>query len=263
MKKTVKVFLLAILVLALCLAVCGCAAKNTDKSADKQEPKAEETQKVETIDSAEYKLERIDESMKDENGNIGVSWFFDKLVIDDSNPAAKIINADMEQKTSEFFSESKTQEITEYFNNIYDSEYNQAFLNTAEGEVSYNANGIISVNYMYKWFMGGVFNGNYDGFTYDLNTGGRLFLADLLSGSEAEILAKVQNVYWDAIVEHYSSGDLFEEARATFEAKSLDDYKFFVGDGGEIYLIADTYEFANGAAGPYVFASGLFVTKAG
>lgn len=263
MKKTVKILLLAILVLALCLAVCGCAAKNTDESADKQEPKAEETPKIETIDSAKCKLERVDESITDENGNVGVSWFFDKLVIEDSNPAAKIINADMEQKTSEFFSESKTQEITEYYNNIYDSQYNQAFLNTAEGEVSYNSNGIISVSYVQDWFMGGVHNRNYDGFTYDLNTGGRLSLADLLSGSEAEVLTSVQNVYWDAIVEHYGATDTQENARDYFEAKTLNDYKFFVGENGEIYLIADTYEFAPGAAGAYVFASGLFVTKAG
>ncbi|MDO4816337.1 MAG: hypothetical protein Q4A83_07050 [Bacillota bacterium] len=257
MKKTVKILLFAILVFALCLAVCGCAAKNTDESADKQESKAEKTPKIETIDSVKCKLERVDESITDENGNVGVSWFFDKLVIEDSNPAAKIINADMEQKTSEFFADSKRQEITEYFNNIYDSQYNQAFLNTAEGEVSYNSNGIISVSYVQDWFMGGVHNRNYDGCTYDLNTGGRLSLADLLSGSEAEVLTSIQNVYWDAIVEHYSSGDLFDEARATFEAKTLDDYKFFVGEDGEIYLIADTYEFANGAAGAYVFASGL------
>lgn len=42
-------------------------------------------------DFAEYKLERIDESLKDYNGNVAVSWFFDKLVIEDSNSAADII----------------------------------------------------------------------------------------------------------------------------------------------------------------------------
>lgn len=136
-------------------------------------------------------------------------------------------------------------------------------MNTEEGKVSYNADGIISVNYAWNWFMGGVHNLNYDGFTYNLNTGGRLFLADLLSGSDAEILASVQSVYWDAIVVHYKYNVILEEARATFEEKSLDDYKFFVGYGGEIYLIADTYEYAPGAAGQYVFASGLFITKAG
>lgn len=263
MKKTVKILLLAILVLALCLAVCGCAAKNTDESADKQEPKAEETPKIETIDSAKCKLERVDESITDENGNIGLSWFFDKLVIEGTNPAADIINADMDKVSSEFFSDSKRQQITEYFNNYYNSEYNQAFLNTAEGEVSYNSNGIISVSYVQDWFMGGVFNRNYDGFTYNLNTGERLSLADLLSGSEAEVLTSVQNVYWDAIIEHYGATDTQENARDYFEAKTLNDYKFFVGENGEIYLIADTYEFASGAAGAYVFASGLFVTKAG
>ena len=263
MKKSIRIVLLAILVLAVCLVFCGCTDTDTDKATDKQEQKAEETQKIETIDSADYKLERIDESIKDENGNIGFSWFFDKLVIEGTNPAADIINADMDKVSSEFFSDSKRQQITEYFNNYYNSEYNQAFLDTAEGEVSYNANGIISVNYTYNWFMGGVFNRNYDGFTYDLNTGERVSLADLLSGSEAEVLTSVQNVYWDAIVEHYGATDTQENARDYFEAKTLNDYKFFVGENGEIYLIADTYEFAPGAAGAYVFASGLFVTKAG
>ncbi len=263
MKKSIRIVLLAILVLAVCLVFCGCTDTDTDKATDKQEQKAEETQKIETIDSADYKLERIDESIKDENGNIGLSWFFDKLVIEGTNPAADIINADMDKVSSEFFSDSKRQQITEYFNNYYNSEYNQAFLDTAEGEVSYNANGIISVNYTYNWFMGGVFNRNYDGFTYDLNTGERVSLADLLSGSEAEVLTSVQNVYWDAIVEHYGATDTQENARDYFEAKTLNDYKFFVGENGEIYLIADTYEFAPGAAGAYVFASGLFVTKAG
>ena len=161
------------------------------------------------------------------------------------------------------FIHSITKTLEKGKSNYYNSEYNQAFLDTAEGEVSYNANGIISVNYTYNWFMGGVFNRNYDGFTYDLNTGERVSLADLLSGSEAEVLTSVQNVYWDAIVEHYGATDTQENARDYFEAKTLNDYKFFVGENGEIYLIADTYEFAPGAAGAYVFASGLFVTKAG
>ena len=81
MKKSIRIVLLAILVLAVCLVFCGCTDTDTDKATDKQEQKAEETQKIETIDSADYKLERIDESIKDENGNVGLSWFFDKLVI--------------------------------------------------------------------------------------------------------------------------------------------------------------------------------------
>ena len=62
MKKSIRIVLLAILVLAVCLVFCGCTDTDTDKATDKQEHKAEETQKIETIDSADYKLERIDES---------------------------------------------------------------------------------------------------------------------------------------------------------------------------------------------------------
>ena len=261
MKKSIRNYLLVILALAVGLVICGCREKDADVSIDKQETKVDETQIVELIDSAEYKFERIDESIQEESGNVAVAWYFDKLVIGNSTPAAAIINADMDEKSAEFFSDSKKEEITGYYNDHYNSEYGDQYLNTAEGAVAYNNAGVISVNYTYDWFMGGVHNINYDGFTYDLNTGEKLYLADLLDGSDAEILARIQNVYWEGVTEHYKPEELFEEAKETFEAKTLDDYKFFVGDGGEIYLIVDTYEFAPGSAGAYVFASGLFISN--
>ena len=243
MKKGNKIRLLLTLALALCMLLCACADQ------------------PQTIRSAAYQFDRVDQSIQNESGETVVQWFFDKLVITDETPAAERINADMEENVSSFFDESMRQQITEYAAIARDSAADKSFFNTAAGELSYNDDGIISARYTYNWFMGGVHNLNYDGFTYDLNTGEKLYLADLLPGSEEEILRSVQEIYGKAVREYYGSDGLFDEAEETLETKPLDAYKFYVSDGGELYLIADTYEFAPGASGPYAFASGLRITR--
>ncbi|MFR6425694.1 MAG: hypothetical protein ACLUNO_09185 [Oscillospiraceae bacterium] len=62
-----------------------------------------------------------------------------------------------------------------------------------------------------------------------------------------------------ALVDHYTYAGMFDSARDDSGEKTLSDYHFFVGEAGEIFFIADTYEFAPGAAGPYVFGSGPMV----
>ena len=117
----------------------------------------------------------------------------------------------------------------------------------------------VSIQMKSFWYCGGVANTNYSGASYDLKTGEPFKISDLLSGSEEDILSTVKSVYWSALVDHYTYAGMFDSARDALEKKTLSDYHFFVGEAGEIFFIADTYEFAPGAAGPYVFGSGLMV----
>lgn len=246
MKKGCRTIILALLMIALLAVAAGCAKQ--------------ENSEQEYIDTAEYELERVDNSIYDDEGNIAAKWYFDKLVIKNSSEAAEKINADAEAKCNEFFSEAGEEYIKESVEKYFTpTDVSYSLFSTEDGEVTYNEAGIISVKNTSNWCMGGVGNRNFSGYTYDLNTGKLLELTDLLQGEEKDILATVKSLFWDAVVEHYEYKSLFNTALDGVENKQLCDYKFFVGEGGELFLIVDTYEVAAGAAGAYCFASGLFV----
>lgn len=246
MKKACRAIILALLMLALLTALVGCSKQKSSEQ--------------EIMDTAEYELERVDNSIYDDNGNVAAKWYYDKLVIKNSCEAAEKINADAEAKCNEFFSEASEEYIKESVEKYFTPTDGSGHLySTEDGEVTYNEAGIISVKNTSNWCMGGVGNRNFSGYTYDLHTGKLLEITDLLQGEEQDILETIKSLFWDAVVEYYTYDGLFNTALDGVENKQLCDYKFFVGEGGELFFIVDTYEVAAGAAGSYYFASGLFV----
>ena len=69
-----------------------------------------------------------------------------------------------------------------------DKDHAMVWRNTAEATVTENEGGLFSVRMDTDWYMGGVYNSNSLGYTYDLATGEELGLADL-TGQDPDALA--------------------------------------------------------------------------
>ncbi len=108
----------------------------------------------------------------------------------------------------------------------------------------------ISVTLSYDWYMGGVLDYGIDGYTFDRNTGERLFLDDVLPGSEEMIKAAIA----DGLKEQYpeiaeledGQGNTPLTALAKIPVRELD---FYISEGGAVTVVFDKYEIAPGVAG--------------
>lgn len=66
---------------------------------------------------------------------------------------------------------------------------------TSTCKVRYNQKGYISFSYDHYWFAGGVSNIWTDGMTFDLKTGKKLGISDVVSGSNTKIRKKILAKY--------------------------------------------------------------------
>lgn len=258
-KKTTLLLLCLVLTAAL-LAGCGkdYAASTVPETAA---PTAEPTVPPETtapfIDSAAYTVERQDESLRDDAGAALIRLYYDQVVLTEDTPQAESINRLIAQDCDEFFFENPPEAFQEYLQ-LPELSVEYPYFNTVDAEVTNNAGGLFSIRLDRAWYMGGVFNLDYWGLNYDLNTGKAVALSELSDLTEAEFTQQLKTIVWDYLTENYGEG-LFSNAEQVLESYTLEAFDFFIQDG-EIILTFPTYTFSSGAAGATVVPTGLRVT---
>ena len=219
-------------------------------------------ERVKAMDTS-YEIQTVGTPDRNEAGEIIGDCHYQKLVFTNTNKNLSKINAYIEQACNTFFANGSGKDYQDYLAEVPAERLGELvdypYKSTEDIENVFLTDSYVSIQMKSFWYCGGVANTNYSGASYDLKTGEPFKISDLLSGSEEDILSTVKSVYWSALVDHYTYAGMFDSARDALEKKTLSDYHFFVGEAGEIFSIADTYEFAPGAAGPYVFGSGLMV----
>lgn len=110
----------------------------------------------------------------------------------------------------------------------------------------------ISVSLSYDWYMGGVWDYGIDGYTFDRNTGQRLFLDDVLPGTEEAIQAAIAG----GLKEQYPGIEDLADAQGNTPLTALEkipirDIDFYIAEGGAVTVVFDKYEIAPGAAGMF------------
>ena len=106
---------------------------------------------------------------------------------------------------------------------------------------------LISVTIDYEWYMGGVFDYGMYGYNLNARTGERVYLDDLLSGSEREIKESIIT----ALLEQYpgiEEAGVMDTPMDAIRAMDLHDISFFVEDG-TVNVVFSKYEITYGAAG--------------
>ena len=202
-------------------------------------------------DTATASLQREDHSIKNEDGEVIVKYYYDKLVLEESRPEFSAINELAQQACNAFFEELSPEDIS---TEMASPEY--PFLNTADGEITCNQGGIISVRLQATWYMGGVQNINFSGLNFDLETGEELKLTDVFSMDEESTLQYLREQSVQYIEENpdYSWwSDDIQDAKQVVSEYTLDQYDFYIQDDA-VYLCYPTYALGPGAMGPVVIA---------
>ena len=108
--------------------------------------------------------------------------------------------------------------------------------------------------------MGGVFNGDSYGLTYDLNTGAETSLPELMGMDEAALVQQLKS-----LTKSYMNQEpdlWFPEAWDTVDSFTLDEFEYYVNDG-ELILCYATYTLAPGAMGCVEVPTGMTIAPAG
>ena len=210
--------------------------------------------------SALYRIVKEDRSWKNSNGDILVSNCYDRVILKNASHGESInalIKADMEQ----FFDNDirdlfqNAQEIESLFDS-WGLDYGSFFYN-AGATVTHNEDDIFSICIATEWYMGGVFNADRYGLTFDLRTGERVTIPQLVEMDEAALKEKL-----DAIVMYYLydkyGGSFLNDPREVLEKLTPEDYLFYVEEG-EIILCFPTYTFGPGAAGCEIISTGIML----
>lgn len=210
---------------------------------------------------AVYELVREDCSLRNETGDILVESVYEKVVLQGYAPEITAINEAIQGDCNRFFAESGAKDYLEpeqLENMIRDMglAYGDLFHN-ALAEVTHNQNGLLSICISTEWYLGGVFNGDYYGMTFDLKTGGQIQLSQLSDLPEEEFAVQLKQIAGDWLRKTYGE-NLLWEPEEVLTSYTLSDFLFYIADG-ELILTFPTYTFTAGAAGPAVIPTGLAV----
>ena len=201
--------------------------------------------------SAEFEIVRDDRSVYDESGKLLANWYYEKVVLEEKNEAFKKINTLIQQECDRFF-----EETPDYENDVYASppQSDMEYSNISEAEVTCNENGILSIRMTQTWFMGGVMNINYYGFSFDLHTGETVELQDIFSMDEEQISSYLKEETIDYIDENPDKGwwdSSLDDAKQTINEYDLEEFEFYIEDSN-VCLCYLTYELGPGAMGPVI-----------
>ena len=256
-----RLYLALFLGMTLVLSACGAgnqAAPTPSPTAELSEesvpaaaqPMENQAQKIAQTDSAEYTIGRQDRSVANKDGFRALSRYYDLVQLTGDTPEIQAINDSLNGHCDEFFKENSGDVPLE-------KRADDLWLNTMDAAVTHNGDGLLSVNMTRTWYMGGVANTDYQGYTYDLSTGEAVGLSGLTS-QDHDTLATTLREIVKAYMASHPEVDWWDDAADIVDSRSLEDMLFWV-DGGEIVLCFSTYDLSPGACGPTFIPTGVMV----
>lgn len=145
------------------------------------------------FERVEYTQKRYKEIKKFKK--IKTIYIFDKPVLKGTSIAIQKINKSLEREYKKSLKEKNTLQETAKGISKYTAKWKTPLYCTNKCKVTYNQQGIICFQYDREWYAGGVHNGMHYGLSFDLNTGHKLQLQDVLSGSTAKIKKRIWRQY--------------------------------------------------------------------
>lgn len=191
---------------------------------------------------ATYSIETVEDTLTNSKGETIAIISYEKLVLDGKTEAIKKINKSIKKDCTKNFREYKHR-VFSYAKDyiaLNDQYYYQVYCN-----VTYNDNDVISLKMTWYWYAGGVSNSSSYGLTYDLKTGDKLELTDVVEGSSSKIknkIVKATEKYINTINEDgwWSDNDI-QTALDQIKSYDLNDFEFFL-KGKKVYICYDQYE---------------------
>lgn len=214
-----------------------------------------------SLDMAEYEIVLEDRSIRNANGDVLIEVSYEKVVLLGDVPEWQQINTLIQADCADFLTSNQeslfgTVEDTEEILHSMGMNYGDLFC-TISAEVAHNANGLFSIHKSMGWFMGGVFNAENFGLTFDLRTGEAVTLESLSQLPPEEFEQQLKDIASHWLRETYGEG-LFGPPEEVLGGYGLEDLMFYI-ENGQIILTFPTYTFAAGAAGSSVIPTGIMV----
>ena len=198
---------------------------------------------------AGYRFTKIDRSQTFDGGTFLFYFKYPKLK--GTSKAIQKINKTLEKEGKTFVNsmDYSMGEIEEFITRDYKNYHTKCeYFNTVDGSVGFNRDNIFSIQYASAWFVGGVSNYNSFGDTFNLKTGKKLNITQVVSETYTNP-AILRNQIHDKLYEKYdaSVSDGFYEKYGT--DKALKQVHFFINKKGNVIVCFPTYDLSYGAAG--------------
>ncbi len=186
--------------------------------------------------TSEYTTQRFDKSYKNKKGEVLIEHYYDLIQLKGNSEAAQKINNSLKAQMDSFF--MSNEELEGWAEG---AEYLGPYCYTMDAKVSHNEGGYICVLTSYDWYMGGVSNFGYYGFTFNLSTGKAASLAELTGKTRISL----ENEIKTKVIEFFTEEHEYDVIDVAYEIKDycLDDFGFFI-ENGEIVIVIPEYDIA-------------------
>lgn len=129
----------------------------------------------EYMKTSEVTIEKMDYSVKNDNGNVLAEVYYEKPVIYDNTNASSIINQYFENKYSDWLNDEQMKRFLETVEGWKVSNEEDLiispFFHKTNTDITYLSSDIISILQTTHWMAGGVYDCYRYGYTFNLNTG--------------------------------------------------------------------------------------------
>lgn len=187
---------------------------------------------------AEYTVKKDKIEYKDKKGIVRGIVYFQYPQFKGTTTAIKKINKQLKNESSKFLKSENAKIIEEIIqlaiqNNIFSNKEEDVWFWKTSCKVSYNKNNIMSIHMKEEWYAGGVYNESHYGFNYNVKTGKKLTIKDVISGNAKEKILKAAKKYCGSDTVAYNI------------IKDTKSYKFYFSKG-KVYLCYGSYELKHG-----------------
>ncbi|MGN0354087.1 MAG: PdaC/SigV domain-containing protein [Muricoprocola sp.] len=199
MLKKILVFVIT----AMVLVFCAVSVQATDKA---------------TYTIKKYKTEKT-------YGRVTGKFEFQLPQLSGTSAAVKKINKDLKKEYKKAL-ESK-ENILEYAKNMGKTSTSKNVLfSTTTCKVTYNKKGIVSFCFTQDWFAGGVHNLCHEGCSYDLKTGKKLKLTDVIKNAYTDLDVKyaITDAYYKKLGNSFTYSEIFQSVSSKYSYNSIGFY---------------------------------------
>jgi hypothetical protein len=127
-------------------------------------------------------------------GKIKAKCYYEKIYLKGDTDAINKINETLKQTYADMekSKQSGKASLIEYAKGDANGDYAATYVDTTTAKVSYNAKGIICIQFSEEWFAGGVSNPNTWGITFNIKTGEQLSLDQVCNSTPKKIAATLR-----------------------------------------------------------------------
>ncbi len=202
--------------------------------------KVEEKNKAERIDDSVIAFETYNNEYTEGDLVIMTANLLFPKILDEDTSAYQLINRDMEAKQTQLitYSDQMAEDARSY--SMEDYFYPSSL--SLNATVGYNGGGIIAFTFTGYEYSGGAHGMEYyETYMYNLASGQRIGLLDILSISETDFQQMVNSAFEQLIG---SGEEYYPDAMDIVRATSVSDYKYYLAEDG-LHIYYDPYTLAD------------------